>query len=433
APRRDALARPPLRLLDPGHAGDGRGPHPRRPPGGPPGRLLPRQLRARGRREREPRPAPHGAGAGGLAGRRRAGAGPPRRGPARGGPGPGADRAPRPGPDPHRARHRHLPPPRPPPVRPRHPGERLRGRDVEPAVPAGPGGARAGLRDLRLQALLPGVGAARGVRGHPAGHRAAGDRRDPGGVRRAGPRRAHRRAARRRQAAAQGSDHALAGEPGEPHGPAGRLHAPRRPLPPDRRDAGRDRRGERGRRGGGGGRVLRAGAADGGEARAVLIGVPKEIKPSENRVALVPAGAEALVAAGHEVLLERGAGLGSGFEDAQYAAVGARIVPDPDEVWRRAELIMKVKEPVEPEWPRLRPGQVVYTYFHFAANERLTRAVIASGAVAVAYETVQLPSGELPLLTPMSAVAGRMAVQAGATYLEKAHGGRGFLLGGVPG
>ncbi len=165
----------------------------------------------------------------------------------------------------------------------------------------------------------------------------------------------------------------------------------------------------------------------------MLIGVPKEIKPSENRVALVPAGAEALVAAGHEVLLERGAGLGSGFEDAQYAAVGARIVPDPDEVWRRAELIMKVKEPVEPEWPRLRPGQVVYTYFHFAANERLTRAVIASGAVAVAYETVQLPSGELPLLTPMSEVAGRMAVQAGATYLEKAHGGRGVLLGGVPG
>ncbi|HET7599766.1 MAG TPA: alanine dehydrogenase, partial [Gemmatimonadales bacterium] len=163
------------------------------------------------------------------------------------------------------------------------------------------------------------------------------------------------------------------------------------------------------------------------------IGVPKEIKTNENRVALVPAGAEALVAAGHAVLVEQGAGDGSGFADDAYVAAGARILPSADEVWRAADLIMKVKEPREPEWPRMRPGQVIYTYFHFAADEALTRAVIASGAVAVAYETVQLANGELPLLTPMSEVAGRMAVQAGAKYLEKVHGGRGILLGGVPG
>jgi len=163
------------------------------------------------------------------------------------------------------------------------------------------------------------------------------------------------------------------------------------------------------------------------------IGVPKEIKTNENRVALVPAGAEALVAQGHSVFLERGAGEGSGFEDGAYQAAGASVLPTADEVWGRAELIMKVKEPIEVEWPRMRKGQVLYTYFHFAADERLTRAVIASEAIAVAYETVQLPSGELPLLTPMSEVAGRMAVQAGAKYLEKVYGGRGILLGGVPG
>ena len=144
------------------------------------------------------------------------------------------------------------------------------------------------------------------------------------------------------------------------------------------------------------------------------IGVPKEIKTNENRVALVPAGAEALVAQGHSVFLERGAGEGSGFEDGAYQAAGASVLPTADEVWGRAELIMKVKEPIEVEWPRMRKGQVLYTYFHFAADEPLTRAVIASEAIAVAYETVQLPSGELPLLTPMSEVAGRMAVQAGA-------------------
>ncbi len=165
----------------------------------------------------------------------------------------------------------------------------------------------------------------------------------------------------------------------------------------------------------------------------MLIGVPKEIKTNENRVALVPAGAEALVAVGHTVFLEQGAGVGSGFSDQDYIAAGAQILSTADEVWRRAELIMKVKEPIEVEWPRMRPGQVMYTYFHFAADERLTRAVIASGAIAVAYETVQLATGELPLLTPMSEVAGRMAVQAGAKYLEKVYGGRGILLGGVPG
>ena len=131
--------------------------------------------------------------------------------------------------------------------------------------------------------------------------------------------------------------------------------------------------------------------------------------------------------------LEKGAGLGSGFADEQYVSVGAKILDTADEVWAKSEMIMKVKEPIAVEWPRMRKGQVIYTYFHFAAAEELTRAVISSGAVAIAYETVQLPNGELPLLTPMSEVAGRMAVQEGAKYLEKVHGGRGVLLGGVPG
>ncbi len=165
----------------------------------------------------------------------------------------------------------------------------------------------------------------------------------------------------------------------------------------------------------------------------MIIGVPREIKASENRVALVPAGAEVLVDDGHTVLIERDAGQGSGFPDEAYQAAGATLVATADEVWQRAEMIMKVKEPIAPEWPRMRAGQLIYTYFHFAASEELTRAVIGSRAVAVAYETVQLPGGELPLLTPMSEVAGRMAVQEGAKYLEKVHGGRGVLLGGVPG
>ena len=163
------------------------------------------------------------------------------------------------------------------------------------------------------------------------------------------------------------------------------------------------------------------------------IGVPKEIKTNENRIALVPAGAETLIGAGHTVLVEAGAGLGSGFSDEDFTAVGATIAPDADAVWRESEMIMKVKEPIKVEWPRMRKGQLVFTYFHFAADEELTRAHVASGATCVAYETVELPTRELPLLTPMSEVAGRMAVQEGAKYLEKLYGGRGVLLGGVPG
>src|SRR2546423_6869340 len=163
------------------------------------------------------------------------------------------------------------------------------------------------------------------------------------------------------------------------------------------------------------------------------IGVPKEIKTNENRIALVPAGAESLVAAGHTVTIEKGAGEGSGFPDSLYTAVGAKIGPDADAMWREAEMIMKVKEPIKPEWPRMKKGQVIFTYFHFAADKELTLAHIKSGAICIAYETVELPSRELPLLTPMSEVAGRMAVQEGAKYLEKLYGGRGVLLGGLPG
>jgi alanine dehydrogenase len=165
----------------------------------------------------------------------------------------------------------------------------------------------------------------------------------------------------------------------------------------------------------------------------MLIGVPKEIKPDEYRVALTPAGAEMLTRTGHELVIEQGAGLGSGFTDDYYETAGATIVDTADEVWAKAEMIMKVKEPISPEWPKMRSGQVIFTYFHFAADEGLTKAVIDSGAIAIAYETVELPSGELPLLTPMSEVAGRMAVQEGAKYLEKPQGGLGVLLGGVPG
>ena len=163
------------------------------------------------------------------------------------------------------------------------------------------------------------------------------------------------------------------------------------------------------------------------------IGVPKEIKTNENRVALVPAGAEALVASGHSVMMEKGAGEGSGFLDSAYTSVGATVGADADTVWREADMIMKVKEPIKVEWPRMKKGQVIFTYFHFAADKELTLAHIKSGAICVAYETVELQSHELPLLTPMSEVAGRMAVQEGAKYLEKLYGGRGVLLGGVPG
>ena len=163
------------------------------------------------------------------------------------------------------------------------------------------------------------------------------------------------------------------------------------------------------------------------------IGVPKEIKTNENRVALVPAGAEALVAAGHQVYIELGAGIGSGFEDSDYTDVGAEIVPDAATAWGKAELLLKVKEPIEKEWQFLRPDLTLFTYLHFAADEALMRAHLASGATCIAYETVELANRELPLLTPMSEVAGRMAVQEGAKYLEKLYGGRGVLLSGVPG
>ncbi len=163
------------------------------------------------------------------------------------------------------------------------------------------------------------------------------------------------------------------------------------------------------------------------------IGVPKEIKTNENRIAVVPAGAEALVAAGHEVVIEKSGGEGSGFSDTDYTSVGAKIEADVDQLWAGAEMIIKVKEPIAPEWKRLQKGQTIFTYFHFAADEELTRAHMNAGVTCIAYETVELPSGELPLLTPMSEVAGRMAVQEGAKYLEKLYGGRGVLLGGVPG
>ena len=163
------------------------------------------------------------------------------------------------------------------------------------------------------------------------------------------------------------------------------------------------------------------------------IGVPKEIKTNEYRVALVPSGVAALVAAGHAVWVESNAGVGSGFSDEQYLNAGAHLTADAGAVWAAAELIIKVKEPVRTEWPYLRAGQIVFTYFHFAADLELTQAHLDSGAVCIAYETVMQADGELPLLTPMSEVAGRMAVQEGAKYLEKLYGGRGVLLGGVPG
>jgi alanine dehydrogenase len=164
----------------------------------------------------------------------------------------------------------------------------------------------------------------------------------------------------------------------------------------------------------------------------VNIGVAKEIKPDEYRVALTPAGARELGQRGHEVIVETGAGDGSSFSDAAYEAAGVRIA-SVDEVWADAELLLKVKEPIEPEYDRLREGLVLFTYLHIAADEPLTRALLDSGIRTVAYETVETDSGALPLLAPMSEIAGRLAAQAGAYFLEKPLGGRGLLLGGVPG
>jgi len=165
----------------------------------------------------------------------------------------------------------------------------------------------------------------------------------------------------------------------------------------------------------------------------MLIGVPKEIKPQENRVALTPSGALELKKHGHKILIETEAGKNSGFSDEMYITVGAEIVSTSDEVWKRAEMIMKVKEPIAVEYPKIRAGQLLFTYFHFAASEELTLAIVESKSIAVAYETVEKADRSLPLLIPMSEVAGRMSIQQGAKYLESAQGGRGVLLGGIPG
>ena len=165
----------------------------------------------------------------------------------------------------------------------------------------------------------------------------------------------------------------------------------------------------------------------------MIVGVPKEVKQDEYRVAMVPAGVEELTRAGHTVLIQSGAGSGSGISDEQYADNGAQIVATRDEVWKRADLIVKVKEPLPDEWPHMRAGQTVFTYFHFAADRKLTEAVINSGITAIAYETIRDARGTLPLLTPMSEVAGRMSIQEGAKFLERPFDGRGILLAGVPG
>jgi alanine dehydrogenase len=165
----------------------------------------------------------------------------------------------------------------------------------------------------------------------------------------------------------------------------------------------------------------------------MIIGVPKEIKLDEYRVAMLPVGVEELVRAGHRVLIEAGAGLGSGLPDSEYELAGGELVTDVAEIFRRADLIVKVKEPQPSEWPHLRPGQTVFTYFHFAADRKLTDAMIAAGVTCAAYETLADDRGRLPLLTPMSEVAGRMSIQEGAKFLERPQMGRGILLGGVPG
>jgi len=165
----------------------------------------------------------------------------------------------------------------------------------------------------------------------------------------------------------------------------------------------------------------------------MVIGVPKEIKVREYRVGLVPASVRELTSHGHQVLVEAGAGAGIGMSDQAYEAAGAKIVPGAAEVFEKAELVIKVKEPQAEERKRLRPGQVLFTYLHLAPDAAQTKDLVASGATCIAYETVTSPTGGLPLLAPMSEVAGRMSIQAGAYYLEKAHGGLGLLIGGVPG
>lgn len=165
----------------------------------------------------------------------------------------------------------------------------------------------------------------------------------------------------------------------------------------------------------------------------MIIGIPKEIKNNENRVAATPAGVKELVGHGHKVYVQTSAGVGSGFSDGEYVAAGAEILPSIEAVYATADMIIKVKEPIEPEYRLVRKGQLLFTYFHFACDRVLTDAMLASGAVCIAYETVLLPDNTLPLLVPMSEVAGRMSVQEGARFLEKPQGGKGKLLGGVPG
>ncbi len=165
----------------------------------------------------------------------------------------------------------------------------------------------------------------------------------------------------------------------------------------------------------------------------MIIGVPTEVKNQEYRVGMVPGTARTLVERGHTVLVQQGAGLGSGLPDQRYVEAGAQIVEKADEVWGRAEMVVKVKEPVAIEYDRIRPEQIIYTYFHLAAVPALARVLIDKRVAAVAYETIQLADGSLPLLEPMSEVAGKMATQVGAHCLEKAQGGKGLLLGGVPG
>jgi alanine dehydrogenase len=164
-----------------------------------------------------------------------------------------------------------------------------------------------------------------------------------------------------------------------------------------------------------------------------VVGVPNEIKTHESRVAMIPVGVEELTRRGHRVLIQAGAGTGSGISDEQYVKHGAEIVAAASQVWEQADLIVKVKEPLPVEWPLMRQGQIVFTYFHFAADELLTQSVMRSGITAIAYETISDGKGNLPLLTPMSEVAGRMSIQEGAKYLERPFDGRGILLGGVPG
>ena len=166
----------------------------------------------------------------------------------------------------------------------------------------------------------------------------------------------------------------------------------------------------------------------------MIIGVPKEIKENENRVAVVPSGVETLTAHGHSVLVEAGAGAGTGLSDQEYKKAGAQVLPATAEVWERSEIVCKVKEPLPAEWPLIRPGKTLFTYFHFAASRELSEAMLKSQAVCIAYETVEgKKPGTLPLLTPMSEIAGKMAIQEAAKFLESPQGGRGILLGGVPG